>query len=271
MTAMFDLDWKQLSLRALVGSLCITAGLAILALLLGDLGEFEARLLGTTALLSGFSLLSFPGAALLDQGRREVLAWALIALAAASFLLAVSLVWSDGGDEATQKLLVITVGFTLATAVTAAGASRRRDADPDSVAMVFRITTVFAYLSAAMAALATIEEIDPGTGGYFQLLGSLVVLTVLGSLLQPLLRRMAGVSAEDGLPVAAARRAYRFVCTVDRAPDRIPDGAHAIDGGAQLEFELEEADFGGAVAKAIRELERGGAQVVRVERAGGPG
>ena len=270
MTALFDLDWKQLFLRALVGSLCVTAGLAILALLLGDLGELEGRILATTALLSGFSFLSFPGGALLDQGRHEVLAWSLIALAGVSFVLALTLVWW-GGDEATGRLLATVLGFTLATAATAAGASRRRASDPDSIAMVFRVTVVFAYLSATMAAFATLGDVDPSYSGYFQVLGSLVVLTVLGSVLQPILRRMAGVSGEEVAPAAAARRAYRFVCTVDRAPDHIPDGAHPIDGAAQVGFELEESDFGGAVARAIRELERAGSQVVRVERAGGPG
>jgi hypothetical protein len=61
-------------LRVLVASLLATAALASGFLLLADFNERTWKVIGTTALLSGFSLLGLPGAACLDQGRALLLA-----------------------------------------------------------------------------------------------------------------------------------------------------------------------------------------------------
>jgi hypothetical protein len=51
--------------------------------------------IGTTALLSGFSLLGLPGAALLDQGRAVALGWANLLLAAVGLTYSLVLLWSE--------------------------------------------------------------------------------------------------------------------------------------------------------------------------------
>jgi hypothetical protein len=106
---------KRIFGLALVGALCTSALIAIL--LFGEFDDTTARILATTGLIGLFSLVSLPGGVLLDQGRYAGLAWVVITLAAAGFLLAMTLVWGDEGDDTIWQL---------AGSVTAvAGASRR--------------------------------------------------------------------------------------------------------------------------------------------------
>jgi len=62
-------DLKRTFLQILIASLVATAALAIGFLLLAEFNDRAWKVIRTTALLSGFSLLGLPGAALLDQGR----------------------------------------------------------------------------------------------------------------------------------------------------------------------------------------------------------
>lgn len=66
---------KQAFLRALVISLCATAGLAIVTLLFGDFDETAGRIVATTAFISLYSLMALPGASLLDRGTHALLGW----------------------------------------------------------------------------------------------------------------------------------------------------------------------------------------------------
>ena len=67
--------------------MCATAALAVGILLFSDFDETAARILGTTAAISFFSLLALPGSVLLDRRASPVVAWASLALAAVGFAL----------------------------------------------------------------------------------------------------------------------------------------------------------------------------------------
>jgi hypothetical protein len=84
---------KQLLVSLTITSLAATAALAIGVLLLGDFGDTEGRLLATTLAISVCGLLALPAAALLEQGRSAVLAVALIALTAATFVAFDYVLW----------------------------------------------------------------------------------------------------------------------------------------------------------------------------------
>ena len=70
---------KRAFLIALVASLSLTAAIAIATLLFAEFDDTAARILWTTALLSLASLLGVPAGVLLDQGRAQPLAWAVLA------------------------------------------------------------------------------------------------------------------------------------------------------------------------------------------------
>ena len=237
------LDVRRLFLVAVVVSLCATAVIAIVTLLLGDFGETEGRILLTTAAISLYSLLSLPAGALLDQGRLQPLALANLALAVLGFLLAMNLVWiqwDDAGDASWKSLVVVTAA---AGALAQAGGveSRRRDGDPEWVRRLAIASHASAVLFAALISIAALEEVEDD--GYYRALGVVAVANVLLVALQPVLRRLGG----------AVANVHRLACVTE--------------GGRRVERELPARDFAAAAEQAIRELERGGERVARVERA----
>ena len=110
---------------------------------------------------------------------------------------------------------------------------------------------------ASLVSLAVLFEIEDD--GIYRLLGAVAIVNVLAALLQPILRRTAAPATEGGL---------RILCIVERPPERLPRrGYRAREASpTEIECELRAGDFASAAGRAIRELERAGARVVRVER-----
>jgi hypothetical protein len=224
--------------------LLATAGLAIGFLLLADFNERTWKVIGTTALLSGFSLLGLPGAALLDQGRAIALRWANLLLSGAGLTLSLVLVWSESDSERSWKVLVVLVAFGGATAQASGTTARRRADDPRSVQLLYLGALAGGVLLASLISLAAWQEIEDE--GFYRFLGALAVAEVLAVVLQPILRRTAGRAA----PVALT--SFSFTCT--------------LDDGREVERREDATDFASAVASAITELERSSASVLRIER-----
>lgn len=202
---------RRLFLRTLIASLCVTAGLAIVTLLVGDFDETAGRILATTAFVSLYSLMGLPGGVLLDQGRARLLAWVLVSLASLSFLLAMGAVWGAGDDL--WKPLVVTSAFAGACAQIAAATSRRRETDARAVDRLYLASIVLSFLLAGLISYAAVAEVDDD--GYYRFLGAVAVGTVLSALLQPIVRRAAraavpAAAEEDGSP--------RLILTLDRLP-----------------------------------------------------
>ena len=228
--------WRVLLLAVAV-LLTASALLAVAILLMGEPGEFQGRILGTTALLGGFGVLGLPGAMLLDQGRARRLAGSLLVLCPVSAALALIPIWNDDPPTALVKLMATAVIATVLVAQTAALVALRREHAPRIVGLLFVASAV---LAAAVWTLATVmiwaETGGPGEGRF---LGALIVLDLLSVALQPILARAraAGVRARLRLTTAV--------------------GAEEVTATGR--------DLGSAVASAIRGVEEVGGRVVAVE------
>jgi hypothetical protein len=237
------LDLKRAFLQLLIASLVATAALAIGFLLLADFDDRTWKVIGTTALLSGFSLLGLPGAALLDQGRAIVLGWANLVLAGIGLAWSLYLVWSEA--DSGWKLLVFVVAFCGAAAQASGTTARLRDDDPQSVHLLYVVGIAGAVILASLVSLAAWQEIEDG--GFYRILGALAVAELLVILLQPILRRTGGgAAATSGVPV------FEFSVT--------------LADGREVPGDRPAKDFATAVASAISEVEGSGGRVVRVER-----
>jgi hypothetical protein len=225
---------KRLFALALVVSLSASGLIAIAILVFGEFDDTSARILATTGLIGLFSLLSLPAGVLIDRGRALTLAWILVVLAAASFLVAMTLVWGDVDDDKGWKTALTLGLFTGAFSQTAATTSRRRETDTTGVDLLYLASIVGAFLVAGLSTLAAWKEIDDS--GYYRGLGALVVANLLTVLLQPAARRMSG------RPEPPSERRWTVVFTVDRMPSEA------------------------AADEAKRTLERHGLRVERVER-----
>ena len=186
-----DINLKRAFLRALVISLCITAGLAIITLLFGDFDATAGRILMTTAFMSLYSLMALPGGSLLDRGTHALLGWTTLLLCGVSFLLALNLVWGQWDDVSDSAWRLTLAASVVAGACAQASATtwRRRSDDSQGLVRLYWISMVTAFGLAFMIVNAVFNEVEDA--GYYRFLGALAVANLLVALIQPIIRRMA--------------------------------------------------------------------------------
>ena len=226
---------RKLLLFGIVGALSLTAAVAVVVLLAGGFDDTSWRILATTSALSFFGLLGVPAGMLLERGRAVALARASAALTLVTFVLTLLVVWrhwSEGVGKRWGVLLTLAVAAAQAAAVEA----RRRDTDTPVIAGLVAGSMVTGSVLAALGVVAILTEIDDHA--FYRVLGAIAVVDVLLITVAAVLRRGVGPIAQtysvrvDGLLVEAPGR-----------------------------------DFAAAAAAAIREAERDGTKVRRVERA----
>lgn len=228
---------RRLLLRVVVVALCLTAAIAILVLLSGSFDDTSWRILATTTAISVFALVSVPAGVLLERGRARLLAQVSATFTLGAFVFTLGAIWN--AEDVPSWLwrgygIVLTLDAALAQA--AAVESRRRDDDSETVGRLTLGSMVTGFLLAAMGTVAILESIDDG--GFYRVLGAIAVVDVLLVVLAAVLRRGSG--------------------SIDRT-HRV-----RLDG---LLVELPGRDFAAAVATAIRQAEREGREVRRIERA----
>jgi hypothetical protein len=169
-------------------SFCVCGGLSLLFLLFGDAEGALWQILTSGVLLGLFSLLAYPGAMLLDQGRGSILAWSAVLLSALGLLWAFRTVWGDfHGDDGSWRLLVTLTACATAASQVCATTARRHENDPNAVDRLYGLSTVLVYTLAGMVTLAAWDGLATGTF-FWQLLGLVALLDLVAVLLQPVLR-----------------------------------------------------------------------------------
>jgi MFS family permease len=231
-----DRTLKRAFLRALVISLCATAGLAIITLLVGDFDETAGRIVATTAFISLYSLMALPGASLLDRGKHTSLGWTTLLACGVALLLAMNLVWADWRDtsETSWKLLGIATVVAGAFAQASATTWRRRPDDSTTLVRLYGVSLVTCFGLALMIINALLNEVEGGT--YYRFLGALAVANLLAALLQPVIRRMAPTAPEH-VPEPESD-GYRVVFRLDQEPppEVIREATKAfVSAGIQVE------------------------------------
>jgi hypothetical protein len=232
---------KQIVLLAVAGLVTVSGVIAIGILLFGDFGETEGRVLATTGLLAAYGLLALPAAMLLDRRRLPALAVVVLVLAAAGASFAVSAIWTSGPSDAHGKAVGTATAFLLASAQVSALVLRRPERDRSLIRRLFGMSSVLAVGIAAMFSLMLWAEFD--SERYGRVLGALVVLDLVAVVLQPTLSR-----ARPGATVIP----LQLLLESDEVRD----------------VEVLAPDLAAAAAKAIRQIEREGHHVVRLEVAG---
>jgi hypothetical protein len=226
---------RKVLLSAIVGALCLTAGIAVVVLLSGHFDETAWRVLGTTSAISFFGLLAVPVGMLLERGRAAALARISGALTFAAFVLTLAVIWRHWADGV-GKTWAVVLTLALAAAQAAVVEARRRDTDTPAISMLVLGSMLTGAALTAMGIWAILTEVDSGT--YYRTLGAVAVIDVLLVTVAAVLRRGVG-------PIAQPHR-IRINGELIEAPGR---------------------DFAAAVAAAIRSAEREGKTVRRVERA----
>jgi hypothetical protein len=223
-------DSHRLSIRrllgwTLVGCLCFSALVAIVALLSGSFGDTDWRLIGTSLSFAVYSALGAGGAALRVKEHPAALPLgvATAATAASGFLLVLLVLWlEDPGDGLVRTWGVVTIA-ALVSSHAAIVLRAARATDTRAISSLVAGSILLAALDGTVGALATagavdVDEDDPGA----RWMAVTVVLLLLTTGLPPILRRLghttvplrqAGLGGGESLAqavIAAADRIERL-------------------------------------------------------------
>jgi hypothetical protein len=183
----------------------IAALIAIAAVLRGDLGETEWRVLATCAIAFVTGSTALAGLACLERGLARPAGAGAIVLGLASFAVWAGAVWSGSDRSAFWKLAGVLAAWTVAalvsTTLTLIANARRVPV------WIVRGTIGAACLAAVVGSVMIPAE----SGDGWQLLAVLVILTVLGYLVTPILQRFSAA----GETQEAAERLLGTVAGVD--------------------------------------------------------
>lgn len=176
---------SRLFLRLFLAFLVLTALVAIGAVLGGDLGDTQARILGTSATVSGASICAMACAAF--RGRHRRLGDAGIGMAMVAAVAVVVALWSGSHASEVWKSVLILVLLAVATAhaellwLPSLAAAHR---------WLQRLATASIGLLTLLLAVAIVTE--PDSAAFVRTLIVLAILVALQTLLVPLLWKLGG-------------------------------------------------------------------------------
>jgi hypothetical protein len=172
----------------------VAALVAIAAVLGGDFGETQGRVLATCAIAFVCGATALAGFACLDRGVIQLVAWIAIALGLGSFALWTGAAWQESPGTGYWQVTGVFGVWTLAALVVTT--LRLLASSPKLLGTVVPGT----WAAAALAAVVSSEMILATDGGPWQLVVVLVILTALGYALTPALQRFSAVA--EGAPAA---------------------------------------------------------------------
>ncbi len=195
---------KKAFLICLIVSVGISALLGIGALLIGEFGEIQAKVLATTVSVSLFSIAALCCAAAAESGRGGVLPIFGIFVSAVAAILIVSGIWSDADSETYWKTAA-------SFAVVGAAVAHMSLLSLARLAPGHRWVLHGAHAAIALLAVLIVSALwaEPEEEAFFRWLGIDAILATALTILVPILHRIGG---EGSFPVTDEGRARRVVC-----------------------------------------------------------
>jgi hypothetical protein len=184
---------KRTLLGVVIVALCITALIAIVAVVSASFDDTEGRVLLTHVAVAAYSLLALAAAAV---GRRmPLLAQAGFATCAVGVVLAVIVIWSDSAGDSVWRAAGVALVASFTIAHGALIESRRRESDGRgvraiSMAAVGAGVTLGATLGTGIAVASDVSD------AYLRALGVLAVLDLLATAVLPIARKIEHASPD---------------------------------------------------------------------------
>jgi hypothetical protein len=174
----------------------IAALVAIAAVLGGDFGDTQARILATCGIAFVCGGATLAGLACLDRGVIREAAWATVVIGIASFAAWTGAAWQEDAGKGYWKLAGVLGIWTLTGLIVTT--LRLIASSPRLLGTVVPAT----WGAVGVAALLSTEMVLGEDGGPWQLVLVLLILTGLGYALTPVLQRLW---ADSEAPAAAER------------------------------------------------------------------
>jgi hypothetical protein len=228
MNATEGLMVKRAFLYALIASVAISAGLGILAILAGNWGWVEIRILLTTVTIAAASICGLGCGAYWSVGGHRAVPLAGIALALGAAALVLVGIWAEIGGETYWKLAASLSVFAVACAHLSLLSMAR-------LAPSFRWSLIAAYVTILAVA-------------------SLIVVMILGEPRSEFMFRLLGVAAIIDAAITILVPVFHWLSrTSGRAAMHAPDRQSAGDEAARIQAIDEEIS---RLKERIAELER---------------
>lgn len=167
----------------------VAALVAIAAVLGGDFGDTQARILATCGIAFVCGGATLAGLACVDRGVILPVGWTTVGLGVTSFAVWTGAAWQEDAGRAYWKLAGVLGVWALAALVVTT--LRLLVSSPQLLGTVVAGT----WVAAILAALVSTGMILGEDGGPWQLLVVLVILTALGYALTPVLQRFWAAAA----------------------------------------------------------------------------
>jgi len=177
---------KKVALWFLIVSVALSAALGILAILTGNFGDFEMRIILTTLTISAASIGALAAGALLEGRGHKELPLLGIALSVVAALLIITGIWFEPHSEHYWK-------FTASTGVLAAATTHACLLSLAKLAPRFawaRLVTMTAVYTLAVLIVMTIYFEPTGDLG-FRLIGTVSIIVAALTIMTPIFHRLS--------------------------------------------------------------------------------
>lgn len=200
------MDLRRLVSRALVAGLCVSGAVAVIALLSGSFDEIHWRVVGTSLGFSVFTCTAAAGAGLRTRSHEglRTLGSATVAASAAALVTLVGGLWLDDVDWLWRAFGVAGLA-ALWTSHASLMLGALRPTDSPAVRALSQVSAftlgieTLVGVAAVLELIADVGEVAP------RLLAALIVVTVVSTVLAPLLRRMQSTTTPSPAATAVGR------------------------------------------------------------------
>jgi len=185
-----DIQLKKMFLIVLIISLSIAALIGIIFFLIGSFNKYAIKVILTTLVLGGYSIIGMSSAELFEKRKWKILPLTGIVVYLFGLITAVLYLWEVGtGPFWKAPLIFLVISVTIAQM----SLLYLMESKKDYVNIGLASTSVFASLVAlALIALIIEPNIAKKVGEfYFRLLGVFVILDGLGTIITPIMYQVS--------------------------------------------------------------------------------
>jgi hypothetical protein len=186
--------------------LVAAALVSVSAILRGDFGETDAKVLGTllSLLVAGATVVT--GLGLVERGVQPALGWIAVVGAVVCFALQAAAIWDGFSDDVLTKASTTSMALLLALLLVATQRTLLRE---ERLVKLFYATAAAAGLAVALTAVGIWTE----EGAFWQPVAVLSILAVLGYLLLPVAQHVTTGAQDSGVRVLATLDDVELVAT----------------------------------------------------------
>ncbi|MGE0481853.1 MAG: hypothetical protein AB7Q17_15430 [Phycisphaerae bacterium] len=223
-------------LFSFIASIALCGAIGAYILIIGQFGWYEARVLGTTAVIGGASILAMAAAVSFESGRRRALGAAGMLASGAALVALLALIWDllpdtdfDVFERITASLAVVAVALPHACLLDLARLHKQYE--------WVRIATYGMIAALAVLICVTIWA-EPRGDVWARVIGVLAIGDVCGSIATPILHRISGIRTREQFVTTALE--LRLECPRCGKSQTLPTGWSRCACGLRLRVDIEE-------------------------------